>query len=263
MPVVLLAGMIVASTAARASGRPRRPPSQPRQPAPGGTYPCGRHTGSEAPAAGPGYRRLRPPRLPQSLSPSPSQTPAARPRCGDSGRRGSGASRTCKAGAQAWKPAPKPEAKPEPKPEPKPLMPKVRDARGQEVSLAVLAHPATAERFKLTEAQRTQIAALVADREATVGKIPAAQRAAKLEEAEQKIAAVLTEAQRADFVKEPPEPLLKFHFRYQRWIDVLKEVARQAGLSLSIGELRPPARSTTPATRNTRPPRRSTCSTAC
>jgi type II secretory pathway component GspD/PulD (secretin) len=38
---------------------------------------------------------------------------------------------------------------------------------------------------------------------------------------------------------EPPEPLLRFNYRFQRWVDVLEEIAKQAGLSLVL-EAPPP-----------------------
>ena len=146
---------------------------------------------------------------------------------------------------EAKAPAPPAEAKPEPKPaeakppEPKPRAVRVRDSRGQEVSYTLLAHPSVAERLKLTEQQRAKVAELVAERSAALAKAAEPDRAKTIDASEEKLAGVLTDEQLADWVKAPPEPLLRFNYRFQRWVDVLEEVAKQAGLSLVL-EAPPP-----------------------
>jgi len=124
-----------------------------------------------------------------------------------------------------------PEAKPA---ESKPAEPKPAEVAKATASYTLLARPATADRLKLSDEQRAKIAALLAERREGVSKAAEADRAKVIEENEKKLAAVLTEEQKAEFARIPPEPLLRFKFRFQRWVDVLEEVARQAGLSLVL-----------------------------
>jgi type II secretory pathway component GspD/PulD (secretin)/predicted RNA binding protein with dsRBD fold (UPF0201 family) len=136
---------------------------------------------------------------------------------------------------------PKPAEKPaEAKAEPRGPRGKLVDKRGQAISLIMLAHPSLAERLKLTEEQKAAIAALMKEREDAVAKVQDRQKSRLIDEYDRKLAAVLTDAQRADLVANPPEPLLRFNYRFQRWIDVLEEVARQSGLSLVLPEAPPP-----------------------
>lgn len=133
-------------------------------------------------------------------------------------------------------PAPKSsEAKP---PETKPAA-KLLDSRGQPASYALLAHPSIAERLKLTDQQRAKVAELMTERSEAMAKAGSKDRAKVLEECEAKLAGVLTDEQRSQWSKTPPEPLLRFNYRFQRWVDVLEEVAKQAGLSLVL-EAPPP-----------------------
>ena len=129
-----------------------------------------------------------------------------------------------------------PESKPpESKPaESKPAEPKQAVVGKASASYTMLARPATADRLKLSDEQRAKIAALLAERREGLSKAAEAERPKIIEENEKKLAAVLTEEQRAEFARIPPEPLLRFKFRFQRWVDVLEEVARQAGLSLVL-----------------------------
>jgi type II secretory pathway component GspD/PulD (secretin) len=149
--------------------------------------------------------------------------------------------------AEPKPPEPKPaEAKPaEPKPaEQKPVEAKPPEAKPAESkpaeaakpgpSYTLLARPAVADRLKLSDEQRAKVALLLAERRESLEKATEADRAKVLEQSEKKLGEVLSDAQRADFTKIPPEPLLKFKFRFQRWVDVLEEVARQAGLSLVL-----------------------------
>ena len=98
----------------------------------------------------------------------------------------------------------------------------------------MLAHPSMAQRLKLTDEQKANIAALMTERGDAMAKATGQQRARVIDQFDQRLAAVLTDAQREDLVNNPPEPLLRFNYRFQRWIDVLEEVARQAGLSLVL-----------------------------
>lgn len=122
---------------------------------------------------------------------------------------------------------------------PKPADVKVVDTRGRPASLALLAYPANADRIKLTPQQRAGLAAIVEQREAALRRATDAERPAIMAGFETKMAALLTEAQVAELTKTPPEPLLRMNYRYQRWLDVLEEVAKQAGLSLVL-EAPPP-----------------------
>ena len=155
--------------------------------------------------------------------------------------------------AEARPPETKPaEAKPtEAKPaEGKPAVVKARppkrgagrllDSRGREMSLAVLAHPSTAERAKLTPDERAKVTALVAERDDVLARTPQRERSKVTAEYERKLAALITDEQWTELAKHPPDPLLKFNYRFQRWIDVLEEVAKQAGLSLVLPEAPPP-----------------------
>ncbi len=132
--------------------------------------------------------------------------------------------------------APPPEAKPAAPQaaEAKPAGPKPPEVAKPPASYTLLARPAMADRLKLSEEQRAKIAALLAQRREELSKAAEADRAKVIEENEKKLAEVLTEEQRLQFAQTPPEPLLRFKFRFQRWVDVLEEVARQAGLSLVL-----------------------------
>ncbi len=132
--------------------------------------------------------------------------------------------------------APPPEAKPAASQaaEAKPAGPKPPEVAKPPASYTLLARPAMADRLKLSEEQRAKIAALLAQRREELSKAAEADRAKVIEENEKKLAEVLTEEQRLQFAQTPPEPLLRFKFRFQRWVDVLEEVARQAGLSLVL-----------------------------
>jgi len=102
-----------------------------------------------------------------------------------------------------------------------------------ESSLARLAQPAFAEQLKLTDAQRVKITAILTERAQSLAKAGLAGRAKVVDEYEQKLSDVLTAEQRATLVK-PPEPRLRFNFRFQRWIDVLEWFAKEADLSLVL-----------------------------
>lgn len=126
------------------------------------------------------------------------------------------------------------------------------------MSLAILAHSSLADRIKLTPEQRAQVAAVLTERTDALSKAPEKDRTRITRDYERQLASLLSEEQRVELVKKPPEPLLKFNYRFQRWVDVLEEIAKQAGLSLVLDAPRR-ALSTTPTARNTRPPRPSTC----
>ncbi len=135
-----------------------------------------------------------------------------------------------------------PAAAPEKPAKAEPRLPRLKlvDRRGQPISLIMLAHPSMAERLKLSDEQKAKIAALMIEREGALAKVPGPQRSRIIDQYDQRLAAVLTDAQREDLINNPPEPLLRFNYRFQRWIDVLEEVARQAGLSLVLPEAPPP-----------------------
>ena len=131
------------------------------------------------------------------------------------------------------KPAEKPAEKPTQAPPPTARGPRAAGA-GRVASYTLLARPAYAERIKLTDAQKAQVAAILAERAELLAKTPEAQRPGVVAQIEQKLAGVLTDEQRAQWLQVPPEPLLRFNFRYQKWIDVLEWLAKQAELSLVL-----------------------------
>lgn len=131
------------------------------------------------------------------------------------------------------KPAEKPAEKPTQAPPPTERGPRAPGA-GRVASYTLLARPAYAERIKLTDAQKAQVAAILAERAELLAKTPEAHRPGVVAQIEQKLAGVLTDEQRAQWLQVPPEPLLRFNFRYQKWIDVLEWLAKQAELSLVL-----------------------------
>ena len=108
------------------------------------------------------------------------------------------------------------------------------DSPALEASYSRVAHPAVAERLRLTDDQRKKVAELIAARAEALAKVAPADRVKLVQEYEQKLSEVLTEAQRAAWSRESTEPRLRFNFRFQRWIDVLEWFARQADLSLVL-----------------------------
>ena len=183
---------------------------------------------------------------------SPSETPAAPAKPAEAKPAEAKPAEAKPAGKPAETPAKKPgEAPPEKPPGAAPEKPakaaeprlprlKLTDRRGQPISLIMLAHPSLAERLKLSDEQKARIAALMTEREDALAKVPGQQRSRVIDQYDQRLAAVLSDAQREDLINNPPEPLLRFNYRFQRWIDVLEEVARQAGLSLVLPEAPPP-----------------------
>ncbi|MBI3836464.1 MAG: hypothetical protein HY288_00845 [Planctomycetia bacterium] len=105
-------------------------------------------------------------------------------------------------------------------------------------SFARLSEPAVAEKLKLTDQQRSKIAALRIERTEALSQAAPADRAKVLDDFEQKLAALLSEEQRAGLVTAPADVQadikLRFNFRFQRWSDVLEWFAEQAQLSLVL-----------------------------
>lgn len=211
-----MAGMVLASgaLAAEQASRPSAAVS-------------GSTAGSSAPAAEPAKDKPAEPKPLEAETPQP-KPPEEKP---------------AQAKPQEAKPEPAtpeeakpPEAKPaEAKSaEAKPAEFKFLDSRGQPASMTVLGHPAIAERLKLTEQQRAKIAALLAERNEALGRAAEPERARLIAESDKRLAAVLTDSQKAEWARNPPDPLLRFNYRYQKWVDVLEELARQAGLSLVL-----------------------------
>ncbi len=98
-----------------------------------------------------------------------------------------------------------------------------------------LVDPALAEKLKLSDEQRIQIANLQTERTEALAKAAPDQRATVLADYEQKLLAILSDDQRAELSKPAgAEPKLRFSFRFQRWSDVLEWFAEQANLSLVI-----------------------------
>ncbi|MBN2476468.1 MAG: hypothetical protein JXB62_17775 [Pirellulales bacterium] len=102
------------------------------------------------------------------------------------------------------------------------------------MSFTKLAEPAIAERVELTDAQRTQVAALLQQRADALAAAAQPERPAILAASEQQLGAVLTAEQKVLWAEIKPEPKLRFSFRFQRWVDVLEWFAEQADLSLVL-----------------------------
>jgi type II secretory pathway component GspD/PulD (secretin) len=102
---------------------------------------------------------------------------------------------------------------------------------------ARIVDPALAEKLKLSDEQRIQIANLQTERTEALAKAAPDQRATVLADFEQKLGALLNDDQKAELAKPgeaATEPKLRFSFRFQRWSDVLEWFAEQANLSLVI-----------------------------
>ncbi len=113
--------------------------------------------------------------------------------------------------------------------EAKPAAERPAAVKGRVASYVLLGRPAQADRLKLTVEQRSKIAALLAERSEAIVAASGSELPKVLAESEQKLAAVLTDAQRAEWEKLPAEPMLRLNFRYQKWLDVLEWLAKQAG----------------------------------
>ncbi|MBX3439413.1 MAG: hypothetical protein KF861_18135, partial [Planctomycetaceae bacterium] len=101
-----------------------------------------------------------------------------------------------------------------------------------------LTDAATASGLNLSDEQRARIAEIVKERDAALADAPPEQRATLIQEADLKLADLLTDDQRelfgALFLKR-----LEFNFQYQKWADVLDWIAEESGLSLVMDA--PPA----------------------
>ena len=101
-----------------------------------------------------------------------------------------------------------------------------------------LADPAIAETLKLSDEQRTQLAALLTERAEGLAKAEPDQREAVSRQFGEKFLALLSDAQRTQLATMADggaeERTLRFNFRFQRWSDVLEWFAEQAGLSLVL-----------------------------
>ncbi len=101
-----------------------------------------------------------------------------------------------------------------------------------------LTEPAVADKLKLSDEQRLQVADLDAQRAEALAKAPPEERAAVAGQFQEKLLGVLNDEQRqaldALATADVPEPKLRFNFRFQRWSDVLEWFADQAGLSLVL-----------------------------
>lgn len=212
-------GSAPAGAAPAPAAQPAPPP--PAAPAPSQPAPVAKPAATPSPAPKPAEAKAEP-KSPAAKAPEakPTEPKPAEPKPAEAKP------------APAKPPEPKPaETKP---PEPKPAEAKPPEAAKAGPSYTQLARPAVADRLKLSDEQRAKVASLLAERREALAKATEADRAKVLEENEKKLTEVLSDAQRADFAKIPPEPLLRFNFRFQRWVDVLEEVARQAGLSLVL-----------------------------
>ena len=167
-------------------------------------------------------------------------------------RRPSPRLRRARTGAAA-KPEPAPAAKPEPSSpadaaaKTEPAAPATPPAEQPKVPAAPpvvlppfdysrLAHPAVADQLELTTEQRAAAAQLINERAVALAAAPADKRAEVLAAADQKLAALLNEGQRAKLATMAETQKLRFNFRFQKWDDVLDWFARQAGMALVMDQ---------------------------
>ncbi len=101
-------------------------------------------------------------------------------------------------------------------------------------SFARLLDPELSKQVQLTEQQKTQVAALLAERAQRLARVPTAERQQVIDYFERRLARVLTAEQREKWSQLRVEPKLKFNFRYARWLDVLQWFAEQADMSLVL-----------------------------
>ncbi len=104
-----------------------------------------------------------------------------------------------------------------------------------------LAHPNVADQLELTDEQRAAVARMINERATQLAAAPQTQRKSILAAADQKLAALLNEFQRAKLTTLVVEKKLQFNFREQKWADVLDWFARQAGLALVMDKSPPGA----------------------
>jgi type II secretory pathway component GspD/PulD (secretin) len=99
-----------------------------------------------------------------------------------------------------------------------------------------LADPQMQTQLGLTAEQNEAVKKIIAERDAALAQAPADDHAAVLVDAEKRISAVLSPAQREHLasVDALDKLRLRFSFRYQPWADVLSWFAEQAGLSLVL-----------------------------
>ncbi|MDR0336381.1 MAG: hypothetical protein LBI18_04755, partial [Planctomycetaceae bacterium] len=115
---------------------------------------------------------------------------------------------------------------------PTPVVPESKTTYDPKKSLIRLAHPEVAARLGLTDAQRAEVQRLLVLRSQELAKVPENQWIAVLEQNEQKLADVLTPAQKVLLPKVFSERTIRFHFKLQGWADVLQWFAEQVGLQL-------------------------------
>ena len=96
----------------------------------------------------------------------------------------------------------------------------------------VLTTEAAQVAIKLTSEQTAQITKLLSDLKGSLESADDAGKRRLVEEADQKILAVLNQSQRIAFSRLFPEKKLKFSFRFAKWDNVLQWVADEADLSL-------------------------------
>lgn len=106
------------------------------------------------------------------------------------------------------------------------------------VNYSLLAEPTYANALELTDAQRAEIAKILDERTEALAAKP--EDRPKIEaEADLKLAALLSENQKARFQEQLVGSKLSFNFREQPWPDVLDWFARQANLAL-VMDTKPP-----------------------
>jgi len=104
----------------------------------------------------------------------------------------------------------------------------------QALNYARLANASVAAELKLTDEQRTQISALLKQRQEALAAAADADKPKVAQDSDTQLNALLTDEQRAAFPKLRPETKLRFNFRFQKWADVLDWFAEQSDLSLVL-----------------------------
>jgi hypothetical protein len=105
-----------------------------------------------------------------------------------------------------------------------------------QLGLPRLAHPSVADQLELSDDQRASVARLLNERATALAAASPAEQQAVLNQSNQKLAALLTDAQRTALAQMVEPQKLKFNFKGQPWDDVLDWFARQAGLTLVMAK---------------------------
>lgn len=99
-----------------------------------------------------------------------------------------------------------------------------------------LAEPAVAAAVRLSDEQKSQVAAIITERDAALNSAEAQEQKGIRDAADEKLRVLLNADQTRLFQSLFAGKRLRFNFRAQKWADVLDYIADEAGLSLVMNE---------------------------